>query len=122
MQKKLYWKLGRPSLRYAYFAFFDVPSYLADPLFIRHEVEVFFDKEFQKPGTPYLTILCHVRKKDIHEFLAALEDLKRSMRICGYPNYEEEVGQMMREMEALRGELKHGKNDATVKTEQTETA
>ncbi len=95
MCQPLYWPIRKFSLRYAYFLFFDTTPYLADPLFIRHRVRVWFEREYAKKDSPYLAVLCHVRKKDVPQFLDALEDLKKSMLLCGHPDYEREVRALM---------------------------
>ena len=59
-----------------------------------------------------LAIFCHVRKKDVPKFLAALEDLKKSMILCGHPHYEEEISSFMDEMEKMKGALHGDENDA----------
>ena len=46
MKKEMYLKIRKPSLRYDYFLFFDTPEYLADQLFIKQKVRVWFDKEY----------------------------------------------------------------------------
>ena len=45
MQKEIYLKIKKLSLRYDYFLFFDTSEYLADQLFIRQKVRVWFDEE-----------------------------------------------------------------------------
>ena len=98
LREKLYLTISKFSIRslfYDYFMFFDTTPYLAHQLFIRHEVRVWFDSEYAKEGSPYLAIFCHVRKKDVPKFLAALEDLKKSMMLCGHPNYEAEISRFM---------------------------
>ena len=122
MREKLYWTIKKFSLRFAYFAFFDTTPYLANQLFIKHEVRVWFDKEFAREGSPYIVVLCHVRKGDVPQFLAALEDLKRSMMLCGYPEYQSEVSTFMDEVEKLKGAVDHGEGDADYKAEQEQTA
>ena len=111
LREKLYLQLRKRSLRYAYFMFFDVESYLADQLFIRHQVRVWFEEEYAKEGSPYRAILCHVRKKDVPGFLAALEELKKSMLICGYEDYEASVSAYFDKTERAREEILNGKND-----------
>lgn len=121
MREKLYWKISRFSVRalfYDYFMFFDTTSHLADPLFVRHRVRVWFDQEYAKDGFPYLAIFCYVRKKDVSEFLAALEELKNSMILCGHPYYVEEIGSFMDEMEEMKGALRSDENNAGQETEQ----
>ena len=101
-RKKLYWSLKKFSLRYNYYAFFDVREYLADRLFIQHKVRVWFDGEYEKEGSKYIAVLCHVRKKDTNEFLSALENLNRTMLICGYTDYESEAESIMAQIEKGR--------------------
>ena len=122
MREKLYWTIDKFSLRYAYFTFFDTTPYLADQLFIRHQVRVWFDKEFAKEGSPYIAIFCHVRKRDVPMFLAALEDLKKSMMLCGHPEYQAEISKFMDEVEKRKGGVDYGESDADQKAEQEQTA
>ena len=121
LREKLYWTISKFSLRalfYDYFIFFDTTPYLADQLFIRHEVRVWFDKEYAKEGSPYIPIICHVKKKDVPRFLSALDDLKKSMILCGHPDYEKEVSEFMDSMERMKGEQHGRKNDPAEKAEQ----
>lgn len=121
MREKLYWSINKFSIRalfYNYFVFFDTTPYLADQLFIRHEVPVWFDREYAKDDSPYLAIFCHVKQKDIPKFLAALEDLKKSMILCGHPHYEEEINAYMDKMEKMKGALYDDENDIDQETEQ----
>ena len=53
MREKLYWTIEKFSFRYDYFMFFDTTPYLANQLFIRHQVRVWFDSEYAKEGAPY---------------------------------------------------------------------
>lgn len=125
MREKLYLTISKFSIRslfYDYFMFFDTTPYLADQLFIRHEVRVWFDSEYAKEGSPYLAIFCHVRKKDVPKFLAALEDLKKSMMLCGHPNYEAEISRFMDNVEKMKGVVLDNENDAGQKAEQKRTA
>ena len=122
MREKLYWTIEKFSFRYDYFMFFDTTPYLADQLFIRHQVRVWFDSEYAKEGSPYLAIFCHVRKKDVQKYLAALEDLKKSMMLCGHPNYEAEISSIMDNVEKMKGVVLDNENDAAQKAEQERTA
>ena len=67
-----YQYIDRLSLFYNYFAFLDTDAYLADQLFIKHQVRVHF---------------CHVRKRDRARFQAALEELPKKMMLLGYIDY-----------------------------------
>ena len=122
MNKEMYLKIRKPSLRYDYFLFFDTPEYLADQLFIKQKVRVWFDKEYAKEGSPFLAILCHVKKKDSAKFIAALDALKYKMILCGYPEYEAEVQKMMRHLEEAKGGSDTNENDTSRETEQAGTA
>lgn len=122
MREKLYWTLEKFSLRYDYFAFFDTTPYLADQLFIRHKVRVWFDREYERPGSSCIIIFCHVRKRDVPRFLAALEDLKNNMMLCGYPEYQTEISQFMDEAEKMKGAVSRGEGDTGQKAEQEQTA
>ncbi len=75
------------SFRYACLLYFDTAPYLADKIFAKHGVKVHFNGEFEIGGTPYLAIRCYVRKRDVHKFFAALEDLEKEMRIRGHRDY-----------------------------------
>ena len=122
MNKEMYLKIRKPSLRYDYFLFFDTPEYLADQLFIKQKVRVWFDKEYAKEGSPFLAILCHVKKKDSAKFIAALDALKNKMILCGYPEYEAEVQKMIRHLEEAKGGSDTNENDTSRETEQAGTA
>lgn len=86
---KNYFALQKFSLLYDHYAFVDAPEYLADQLFIRHQVTVHFGHEFTHPDHPYVIIFCKVRKKDSERFLLALDELHNKMILCGHPNYED---------------------------------
>lgn len=122
MKKDMYLKIRKPSLQYDYFLFFDTPEYLADQLFIKQMVRVWFDQEYAKEGSPFLAILCHVKKKDSAKFLAALDALKNKMILCGYPEYEAEAQKMMRHLEEAKGDAHINENDTSRETKQAGTA
>ena len=124
MREDLYIRIQKFSLRYSYFMFFDTKSYLADQLFIRHKVRVWFGDEYGKEGSPYVGIFCHVRKRDVPEFLAALEDLKRSMLICGHTDYEKVISSFLDNAERMKekGVLSDEENDPPGQAEQGQTA
>ena len=86
-ENRCYWKIDRLSPFFFYFMFCDVKEYLADRLFIRHKVRVWFGKEFHKKDCPFVMIFCKVRKKDLGRFVAALDDMERTMILKGYPEY-----------------------------------
>ena len=97
-----YQKLARFSLFYDYFAFLDVESYVADQLFIQHQVTVHFVREYGKPGCPYRIVLCKVRKRDANRFRAAMAELPGKLRHHGYTDYLEVCRTLWENVERLR--------------------
>ncbi len=122
MKHKLYLPIRKLSLRFAYFAYFDTKDYLADPLFIRHQVRVWYGKHYKNDDSPYLAIMCHVKKRDVPRFLAALEDLEKSMLICGYLDYENNVSAVVSNIRRVLGVEDNDENDSSGETEQGQTA
>lgn len=49
-----YMHLKKINLFYSYYAYFDVPEFFADQLFIQHQVRVHFFGEYQKKGNSML--------------------------------------------------------------------
>lgn len=96
-----YFSVKKFSIMYEYFCFFDVKKYLADNLFIRHRVKVFFMEEFHKQGTDFLMIICKVRRCDVGKFQRALEELKNKMLLMGYPDYPEFCARMNEGLQKL---------------------
>lgn len=82
-----FWRLNKPSLRYAYYAFLDTEDYLADQLFISHKVDVKFLQEYGKENSPYVVIMCRCRKQDVESFEAALAELPNKMLLLGFKDY-----------------------------------
>lgn len=75
------------SLFHTYFAFLDTENYLADGLFIKYQVRVYFGDEFERLDIPYRIIFCHVRKWDKKRFHAAMSELPNKMLLCGNVDY-----------------------------------
>ena len=85
---KNYLDLGRHWLFFHQFFFLDTEDYLADQLFIRHKVRVWFRGEYARPDHPYRFICCFVRRKDKQRFLDALSELPDKMAILGHTDYD----------------------------------
>lgn len=122
MQEELYLKIRKSSARYTYYLFFDTTPYLADQIFIRHEIRVRFGKEFAKEGSPYRGILCSVRKKDAPVFESCMEELKKAMILCGHADRKTAIGLLLYEYAQRKGMFEQDGNDAAQKAEQKETA
>ena len=106
MRDKLCWQINQlsvigrlRSITHNQFVYFDVPQNLSRQLFAKHNIPVQIEQEFQKAGSPYTFVFCRVKKKDTPRFFKALEELKKTMMICGYPRYTEEVNKLMDEFE-----------------------
>ena len=82
-----YQHIDRRSLLYTHYAFLDTEAYLADQLFLKHQVRVHFREEYGRDDSPYRVIFCHVRKRDRERFQAALEELPKKMMLLGYIDY-----------------------------------
>lgn len=81
------WTIEKFSFFHNYFAIIDTADYLADQLFIKHQVRVGFGPEFVCPDAPYRVIMCKCRKRDVDAFLAAIRELPNKMLLCGHPDY-----------------------------------
>ena len=88
MEYKNYFPLKKISLRYKYFCFIDTKEYLADALFIKYKVRVWFQKEAHKPDTDFVFIFCKVKKDDTDRFLEALGELNKKMMLLGHSDYQ----------------------------------
>ena len=74
MEYKNYIPLEKISLRYKYFCFIDTKEYLADALFIKNKVRVWFQNEAHKPDTDFVFIFCKVRsyRADMQTFVSKI--------------------------------------------------
>ena len=103
---KNYLTLERFSLRYYYYAFLDTGDYLADNLFINHQVTVKFLQEYGHDDSPYLVIFCRIRKRNEKAFLDAVKELPNKMLICGHPDYPTVCRKFMERLGTVREQRK----------------
>lgn len=82
-----YWTIRKFSLLYSYYAIIDTTDYLADQLFVKNEVRVWFGQEYICPGGPYCVIFCKCRKRDTGAFESAMNELPRKMLLRGHTDY-----------------------------------
>lgn len=94
-QDALCLEIRKTSLLFDRFLFFDTADCLAQPLFLRHGAHVRFEDAYASNDFPFLAVFCRVRKADREKFMAAINDLKRKMILCGYPRYEAEIREML---------------------------
>ena len=79
---------GRFSLNYAYVDLNTDTDYVADSLFFRHKVPVFFGDEMVSDGDKYRVVFCKVKRKYREEFEKALKELPNKMSLLGHNDYE----------------------------------
>lgn len=114
------WTLKRFSFFFNYFTIIDTDEYLADALFIRHEVRVWFGPEYGRDDTPYRMILCKCRKKDTPKFLAAVRELPNKMLLFGHRDYMDfctDLQNFVNSAKANGGANRHETNDTSVQAE-----
>ena len=68
------------------------------PLY-QHRVRLKYSHEMTRPDEKYCLVFLRVLKKDLEKFIAAMEDLKNKMLICGHTDYETHGGELMDELE-----------------------
>ena len=70
------------------YMYLDVGEYLADRIFVRHELPVkFFNQEFGREGSDVKFIYCSIRKKNSAEFEKCMEELCDTAALMGYTDY-----------------------------------
>ena len=81
------------------YAFLDVPQNMAASVLIKHGVRFKVERVLKREDEKYILVQVKVRRKDKQQFLDAMEDLKTKMLICGYRDYVEHSGALIRELE-----------------------
>ena len=115
------WTIEKFSFFHNYFAIIDTADYLADRLFIKHQVRVGFGPEFVCPDAPYRVIMCKCRKRDVDAFLAAIRELPNKMLLCGHPDYLTFCADLKKKVQTVRdngGALTNETDDTAQKAEQ----
>ena len=102
MEGKNYFELEKFSIRFKYFCFIDVSDYLADAVFIKHKIRVWFKNEYGKKGTEYMAIFCKIKKKDRESFLLAMKDLEQKMLLLGHNDYSAFCEELQERMNIAR--------------------
>lgn len=72
----------------AEYAFFDLPEYKADHIFIQHKLPVKFLRDYGSTGYDYYIVLCRVKVEDAPVFEQCMEELHNAMLICGRRDYD----------------------------------
>ena len=115
------WTIEKFSFFHNYFAIIDTADYLADQLFIKHQVRVRFGLELVCPDAPYRVIMCKCRKRDVDAFLAAIRELPNKMPLRGYPDYLTFCADLKKKVQTVRdngGALTNETDDTTQEAEQ----
>ena len=113
------WTIEKFSFFRLYYAIIDCDEYLADNLFIKHQVPVHFGPEYKQPDNQYRVIFCSIRKRDEQAFLKAMEELPNKMILCGYPDYPAFCTELRKSMDnARRGGIRNEADSPTGQTQQ----
>lgn len=102
MEGKNYFEMKKFSTRFNFFCFIDVSDYLADVIFIKHKIRVWFKNEYGKNGTEYKAIFCKIKKKDKEKFLLAMKELEQNMLLLGYNDYSAFCKELQERMDISR--------------------
>ena len=81
------------------YAYLDVPKNMAAGVLAKHGVRCKVERVMTREDEEYILVQVKVRRKDKQQFLNAMEDLKTKMLICGYRDYVERSGALIRELE-----------------------
>lgn len=80
--------------RYAEYAFFDLPEYKADHIFIQHKLPVKFLKDLGRAGYDYFIIVCRVKAEDATVFEQCMAELRNAILVCGRTDYDDFCAEM----------------------------
>lgn len=69
------------------YMFLDTEEYLADSLFVKHNVPVRFGSEYVNKKSKYMVITCRIRKCHEERFKEALAALPDKMLLMGHTDY-----------------------------------
>ena len=95
---------GLFSLRYAYVDLNVDSGYVADSLFYRRKIRVWFLEEAVKDDDKYRLIFCRIRKKDKQRFEEALSEIRTKMAFLGHNDYDDYCDELMRRIEGFKDE------------------
>lgn len=95
---------GLFSLRYAYVDLNVDSGYVADSLFYRRKIRVWFLNEAVRDGDKYRLIFCRIRKKDKQRFEEALSEIRTKMALLGHNDYDDYCDELMRRIEGCKDE------------------
>ena len=86
-----YWKLNKKfgKLGYMYVDLNTNSGYIADSLFYKRELTVWFKDEMVRDGDKYRLIFCRIRKKDKDKFEDAMKELVDKMNLLGHTDYSD---------------------------------
>lgn len=79
---------------YAEYAFFDLPEYKADHIFIQHKLPVVFLKDLGRAGYDYFIVICRVKIEDAELFKQCMTELRNAMLVCGRRDYDDFCAEM----------------------------
>ena len=74
-------------------------DYVADSLFYKRQITVYFKDEMVRDGDGYRMIFCKVRKKDVKAFEEAMRELVDKMNLLGHTDYLDYCTDLRKELE-----------------------
>lgn len=89
---------GFLKLGYAYIDLNVDSDYVADSLFYKRQIPVYFKDEMVRAGDKYRIIFCKISRRYRKQFEEALEELKSKMALLGHLDYEEYCNNFMKEL------------------------
>ena len=92
----------------------DTKDHVSMRLFSAARIRSFFFKEMSRRHSPYRLIICYVRKKDLNKLDELLEQLRNSILLLGYKDYDK-VCNKLKEAERVLYEQMRQKGSKNVK-------
>ena len=86
------------------FVYLDTMEYLSELIFHKNNIDVSFEKIFQKGKLPYVVIICKFKKKDLKKFEKSMEDLRKRCITLGYKDYDQISTELNKVMSKIKEE------------------
>lgn len=83
---------------YAEYAYFDLPEYKADHIFVKNQLRIKILNELGRAGYDYYIVVCRVKREDAELFEKCMAELRNAMLVCGRRDYDDfcaEMGSMI---------------------------
>lgn len=81
------------------FFYVDCPQYLSFNAFDKYGVKPFWMRFSETDEQKYVGVICRVWKRQFYEFLECMNEMQRTMIICGYNDYEDFCRELQSKMD-----------------------